>query len=108
MMDTFRQFLCLIPFFLFFFITTGCDISDQNEPEIIEAGHGGWKNQSCDLCHELPVEGHDASDPPECAACHGGNGACDPNADSSLRDHDATTDDCIVCHQDNHGFDHVS
>ena len=66
------------------------------------------KNHRCDLCHELPVEDHEVSDSPECALCHGGNGACDPNADSSLREHDAATDDCIVCHQDKHGFEAAS
>jgi len=94
--------LCL---FLFFIIIEGCDTSDQDTPKVLDSEHSGWKNRECDSCHSpLPVEGHETSHIPDCAASHGGNGACDPNSDSSEQEH-AETDDCIECHQDSHGFE---
>ena len=108
---------CLISLSLFSSSIGGCgtsdaDIgvdgtSDSGTPKLLDAAHGGWKSQHCDSCHTLPVEYHDTSNSPDCAACHGANGACDPNSDSSEREH-AMADNCILCHQDHHGFDTAS
>ncbi len=74
---------------------------------VLDFRHSGWKSQHCDSCHTLPVVGHEGSYVPDCAACHGGNGACDPNSESSQRIH-SVTDNCIQCHQNKHGFEVVS
>lgn len=87
----------------------GCDTRVQPAASLasvpaplLGAHHQGWKSQHCDQCHELlRLAGHVAQSPPECAACHGGNGACDPQ--KSARSH-AAKDDCIGCHAPHHGF----
>jgi hypothetical protein len=63
----------------------------------------GYKNQHCDSCHDLPVKGHSTSDHWECAGCHGGNGACNPNGNQSARSHQKS-DECLSCHIANHGY----
>lgn len=70
---------------------------------VLQASHPGTRNPRCQDCHTLPVSGHTATAPPQCAACHGGNGACDPNGRASVRRH-ATTDACVSCHPAHHGF----
>ena len=108
---------CLLSLLLFYSIIGGCgssdsDIgtgspSDSDTPKLLNAEHGGWKSQHCDSCHTLPIEDHETSNIPDCNACHGANGACDPNSDSSEREH-AMTDNCVLCHQNRHGFDTAS
>jgi len=66
--------------------------------------HMGFKNPICTQCHELPVSGHAANLPPQCARCHGANGACDPNGPNSPREHDSG-DQCLACHGNRHGFE---
>lgn len=70
------------------------------------ARHSGWKNPDCTECHDLPVDNHIEDKPYECAGCHGGNGACNPNGiDSSRQDHQ-TTDNCLLCHTEAEGYGH--
>lgn len=87
-------------------LVAGCpaDNASQQAP-LLGPEHMGWKNPSCSACKTLPVQGHTANQPPECAACHGGNGACDPNGVANAsRQHDPAVDDCLACHMANHGF----
>ena len=63
--------------------------------------HGGWKKQHCAQCHSLPVQNHLIDRVPECAGCHGGNGACDPGV--AEREH-KMSDDCAGCHQEKHNY----
>ena len=81
---------------------------------ILASSHVGWKSIHCGSCHALPVADHTTTDTSECALCHGGNGACDPNgANSSKKNHSKTTGcschgtmhssftksaDCVSCH----------
>lgn len=85
------------------FLLCGCKSSEDGEARILGDWHLGYKNQHCDSCHSLPVEGHSTSDHWACAACHGGNGACNPNGNQSARQHQKT-DDCVSCHISNHGY----
>ena len=73
-------------------------------------GQLGWQNKNCSNCHSIPpTASHDSSwgagnNYSVCANCHGGNGACDPNA--STRAHDPA-DDCTGsgCHNATmHGY----
>ncbi|MFH1438152.1 MAG: hypothetical protein ABIJ56_20755 [Pseudomonadota bacterium] len=82
----------------------GCD---EEEGKVLGPDHPGWKSQHCGLCHELPVEEHSVSLEHACAECHGGNGACDPNASTGRTDHDRS-ENCMGCHQDGHEFDEPS
>jgi hypothetical protein len=72
-------------------------------PPVLASSHPGTRNPRCATCHTLPVAGHTAIDVSQCAACHGGNGACNPNGRSTVRRH-ATSDDCVSCHQQHHAF----
>jgi hypothetical protein len=63
--------------------------------------HTGWKKQHCGVCHLLPVRNHLIDRVPECAGCHGGNGACD-NSQTS-REH-KMSDDCVSCHMEKHSY----
>jgi hypothetical protein len=85
------------------FVLCGCKSSEDGEARILGDWHLGYKNQHCDSCHNLPVEGHSTSDHWACAACHGGNGACNPNGNQSARSHQKT-DECLSCHIANHGY----
>jgi len=78
------------------------------EPPLLGPEHPGYKAQHCEQCHTLPVDGHTAILPSECAACHGGNGACNPNGPASARVHDPA-DDCSSssCHGDTHSFTEI-
>jgi hypothetical protein len=76
---------------------------DTPSAPILDPGHSGWKNAWCDQCHNLPVDGHQGTDPTACAECHGGNGACDPNATNSGRSH-SVTEDCVTCHAQQHSY----
>jgi hypothetical protein len=68
---------------------------------VLTDGHQGWGKANCESCHSLPVKDHTADRSPQCAQCHGANGACDPVA--SNRAH-TTSEDCVSCHQQQHGF----
>ena len=74
---------------------------DPASPPILDSSHIGWSSQHCDQCHLLPRPGHTTSHPPDCAACHGGNGACGPGY--SARTHQRT-ENCVACHQNKHDF----
>lgn len=75
------------------------------EGETLGSGHPGWGEPDCSQCHSLPVEDHSETRPPECASCHGANGACDPMA--SKRAHSAD-ENCGDCHGQSHGFSAAS
>ena len=77
--------------------------SDAHHP-VLDQTHEGWQQTDCTACHQLPVDGHGTAAIADCAACHGGNGACDPAA--ALRSH-RRTEDCIGCHGAEHGFSEV-
>jgi hypothetical protein len=69
----------------------------------------GWKKIECFQagCHVSPLANHTATKPVECAICHGGNGACDPNGtNSTKKDHTNTLScDDTLCHATGaHGF----
>jgi hypothetical protein len=90
-------------------LTTACKGGGggSSDAPILGPYHMGWKSQECSFCHELPRPGHSATHPSECASCHGGNGACDPNGEGSARVH-ASADSCTGCHSSMHGFDQPS
>jgi len=72
-------------------------------PPIIGAdNHSGYRAQNCNLCHSLPIVGHTITDTAQCAQCHGGNGACEPNA--STRAIHTPADDCVSCHESKHDY----
>ena len=83
--------------------STGVDTdeSDGSSAPILTATHGGWSQPRCELCHSLPEEGHDTTLGSECAPCHGGNGACDPNGTGLSH---TSADDCVTCHQTQHDY----
>lgn len=98
--------------FLFFLVlcwgcgdsgTSECDINDGNfegDSIYLACGHPGWQDNNCSKCHIIPVEGHDSDlTIPGCAACHGGNGACEPPA---VQWHPVST-----CIDNCHGITHV-
>lgn len=78
----------------------GCG-DDEGNGAILGAGHAGWGKAQCSTCHKLPIEGHSASQPFECAACHGGNGACDPDKSGTAH---TPGSDCLSCHATQHAF----
>jgi hypothetical protein len=84
-------------------LVCGCKSEEEHGARILGDWHLGYKNQHCDSCHNLPVQGHTTSDHWECAACHGGNGACNPDGNQSTRQHQKT-DECLHCHIANHGY----
>ena len=69
---------------------------------IADDTHMGWKSATCDSCHDLPVDDHTSVYAPDCAACHGGNGACDAAAVVDVA-HDPTLD-CTACHGLRHDY----
>jgi len=79
----------------------------EANPPILDEAHLGWKSQDCSSCKELPKPDHNTTQPPDCAVCHGGNGACDPGSPGSNRDCQAD-EECIGCHGENHGFIQLS
>lgn len=66
---------------------------DSDKAKVLTSGHGGYKDPACGDCHKLPVGWHTATKPWQCAACHGGNGACKRPAN-----HDATGCTQSGCH----------
>ncbi len=97
-------------------VFAGCSSQDENDgtippttasPPILDGGHHGWKAQRCEYCHQLPVTGHEADFPSQCAACHGANGACDPNGVNSTHAH-TQSDNCVACHQKMHSFEQAT
>jgi len=77
-------------------------------PPLLGKAHTGYKKKNCGSCHVLPigVTGHPTTiKPPECASCHGGNGACKPNGTNSARKDHKASDNCLACHSGGkHGF----
>lgn len=51
---------------------------DAAQAKTLTSSHTGWRKTKCSDCHTLPVQGHTTSNIGDCAACHGGNGACNP------------------------------
>jgi hypothetical protein len=88
---------------LTFGATTGCKSGgDEDEAHILDSDHPGWKNQRCQICHQLPIEEHEDEPPPACAPCHGGNGACDMTLVAEPVH--TSSDDCGVCHEEMHSY----
>lgn len=85
-----------------------CDIDTEDDcgpeailvPTALDDSHEGWKAQNCELCHDLPRADHDTSITWECAACHGGNGACELPVSDEHREEAV----CIDCHGPEHSF----
>jgi len=75
--------------------------ADPGPPPLLDSSHMGWRSPHCNSCHTLPRPGHTTSHPPDCASCHGGNGACDTGYSS--RQHQRT-ENCVMCHQNKHDF----
>jgi len=78
--------------------------SDGKTAKLLTSSHTGWKKTACATCHTLPPTGHTTSNTWECAKCHGGNGACDPNGSNSSKKNHAATMGCVTCHSQKHGF----
>lgn len=81
---------------------------DGPSPTILALGnHTGWGEKECGKagCHTLPVTDHTETSPPQCASCHGANGACDANGAYSTRKSHTKTDSCLSCHAGmGHGY----
>ena len=79
---------------------------DRQPPKINGPTHTGWRQFSCTGtgCHPATIPNHTATKAPECATCHGGNGACNPDGKNSTKqDHNATST-CMMCHGTKHGY----
>ncbi len=64
---------------------------------ILNPTHTGWQNRSCANCHDISATKHDPYwRIPDCAQCHGANGAC--STEDLLRTHYYDTDICVACH----------
>jgi hypothetical protein len=72
-------------------------------PKILTNSHTGWQKKDCSTCHTLPVQGHTTSNVWECAQCHGGNGACNPNGANSPKKNHTSSLSCPSCHGTKHG-----
>jgi len=83
--------------------TTAPKLGPPGTPPVLASTHPGTRNPRCGTCHALPVTGHSTTDVSQCAACHGANGACNPNGRSTVRRH-AASDNCVSCHQQHHDF----
>jgi hypothetical protein len=64
--------------FVIFFISA-CD--DEDCAPVLETSHSGWKDNDCIECHtgddpDGAAIPHEIYPIPECASCHGANGAC--------------------------------
>jgi hypothetical protein len=82
---------------------------DQRQPKITGPAHTGWKATTCVAtgCHPTKVSGHTATQPPECAKCHGGNGACNPDGKNSGKQNHNSSSTCTMskCHDGGkHGY----
>ena len=75
-------------------------------PPITTSKHPGWQHTSCtgSSCHTLPVTGHTATKGYECAKCHGGNGACNPNSPNSKKKDHTSSLGCTSCHPGKHSY----
>jgi len=81
-------------------VTSGCE--EEESATILDENHAGWRVADCAGCHKLPEEDHIETDPPACAQCHGGNGACAPDgANSKKKDHEQASA-CASCHGAKH------
>jgi hypothetical protein len=82
----------------------GCDESEDCPPVLAES-HSGWKDSDCITCHTDPAYDslipHDVVPIPECASCHGANGAC---ARPQVTWHPAESCADYNCHGAMHSF----
>jgi hypothetical protein len=81
-----------------------CELEAVHNPPVLDGDHEGWKTQDCKLCHELPRIEHMTAIVWECAACHGGNGACEPPEFDEHSEEVA----CFDCHDPAHGLDQTT
>ena len=75
-------------------------------PKVNGPTHTGWQKTSCTGtgCHPATIPNHTATKGPECAKCHGGNGACNPDGKNSLKQNHNSTSTCTMCHGSKHGY----
>lgn len=82
-------------------------------PQPLTNTHEGWQTAACagNDCHSLPIsEGTHLNTTAiaDCAGCHGGNGAYNPNGPKSgKKDHNAGSS-CTMCHQSEHSAGYSS
>ncbi len=81
---------------------------DLAMPQPLTSSHNGWQVPSCTgaLCHTLPItEGAHINTTAiaDCAGCHGGNGACNPDSPQSGKTDHNKGSSCSMCHQSQHG-----
>ena len=85
---------------------SGCPSQGADGAPIVQPDHRGWKDNGCTECHTAgndegaPIP-HDDYRVPECASCHGANGAC---ARPDVTWHPAESCATYNCHGANHGF----
>ncbi len=94
--------------------TLSCSDSSESKDDnsidnlnILTTSHEGWGDKGCAsaLCHTLPVANHESNlTIPQCATCHGGNGACIPTINES---HATRPCSNYNCHGTTHGYEGV-
>ena len=77
--------------------------TDAGGAPTLTSAHPGWQQKDCFAagCHsfgDLPTHHEAAWEAPDCAGCHGGNGACEPPGNHSR------SMSCTSCHGSSHGF----
>ncbi len=93
-------------FIFMVFSIWACDESAEDCAPVLESSHTGWKDNECLECH---IEGNDVGAPipsddvpiPECASCHGANGAC---ARPQVTWHPTGSCADYNCHGANHSY----
>ena len=77
--------------------------------KVLDSVHTGWQQKQCGTagCHPTLSTIHTVSSPCDCGACHGGNGACNPNGPvSGFKSHYYGSSCLSGCHAGHttHGF----
>ena len=87
---------------------SACDDSQSDcSAPILEESHLGWRDTDCMACHtsgnaDGATMPHDDYPIPDCAECHGANGACARPQVGAW--HPAESCAAYNCHGANHGF----
>jgi hypothetical protein len=82
-------------------------VIDARPPQIVTHWHTGWRSPTCAAagCHPVQIDEHTVTRAPECAVCHGANGACNPNGAYSGKQDHKQSDVCVACHNGSvHGY----
>ncbi len=77
---------------------------ELGHPKLLNSKHTGWRKKRCVPCHALQPWKHVANKSPQCASCHGANGACKPNGTGSSKQNHKIANDCQNCHKGEHSF----